>query len=81
LPDALLTALQVVAAFDLYLLGFVVEKRLNQHFLDGRLIFDDSNYFHANKMAEREGFEPPEPFGSIVFKTTAFGHSAISPEA
>ena len=30
-------------------------------------------------MAEREGFEPPEPFGSVVFKTTAFGHSAISP--
>ena len=32
-------------------------------------------------MAERGGFEPPEPFGSIVFKTTAIGHSAISPTA
>ena len=32
------------------------------------------------EVAEREGFEPPEPFGSIVFKTTAFGHSAISPK-
>ena len=31
------------------------------------------------KMAEREGFEPPEPFGSMVFKTTAIDHSAISP--
>ena len=31
------------------------------------------------QMAEREGFEPSEPFGSMVFKTTAFGHSAISP--
>ncbi len=31
------------------------------------------------KVAEREGFEPPEPFGSMVFKTTAFDHSAISP--
>jgi hypothetical protein len=81
LLDALLTALQATAAFNLYLMGFVIEKRLNQHFPDGRLIFDDSDYFHANKMAEREGFEPPEPFGSIVFKTTAFGHSAISPEA
>ena len=30
-------------------------------------------------MAEREGFEPPEPFGSMVFKTTAIDHSAISP--
>ena len=30
-------------------------------------------------MAEREGFEPPEAYTSMVFKTTAFGHSAISP--
>ena len=26
-----------------------------------------------------EGFEPPVPFGTMVFKTTAFDHSAISP--
>ena len=31
------------------------------------------------KVAEREGFEPPVPFGTMVFKTTAFDHSAISP--
>ena len=30
-------------------------------------------------MAEREGFEPPEPCGSSVFKTDAFDHSATSP--
>jgi hypothetical protein len=29
--------------------------------------------------AEREGFEPPEPFSSTVFKTAAIDHSAISP--
>ena len=29
--------------------------------------------------AEREGFEPPEPCGSTVFKTAAIDHSAISP--
>ena len=29
--------------------------------------------------AESEGFEPPEPRGSIVFKTTAIDHSANSP--
>jgi hypothetical protein len=29
--------------------------------------------------AEREGFEPPEPHGSTVFKTAAIDHSAISP--
>ena len=31
-------------------------------------------------MAEREGFEPPDPFESMVFKTTAFDHSATSPD-
>ena len=31
-------------------------------------------------IAEREGFEPPEPCGSTVFKTAAIDHSAISPE-
>ena len=29
--------------------------------------------------AEREGFEPPVPKGTTVFKTAAFDHSAISP--
>jgi len=28
--------------------------------------------------AEREGFEPPDPCESTVFKTAAFDHSAIS---
>lgn len=30
-------------------------------------------------MAEREGFEPPVPFGTTVFKTAALNRSAISP--
>lgn len=30
-------------------------------------------------MAEGEGFEPPEPYGSTVFKTAAIGHSATLP--
>ena len=30
-------------------------------------------------LAEREGFEPPDPCGSTVFKTAAFDHSATSP--
>ena len=30
-------------------------------------------------MAEGEGFEPPEPFGSTVFKAAAFNHSANPP--
>ena len=31
--------------------------------------------------AEREGFEPPVPLSTPVFKTGAFDHSAISPNA
>ena len=31
--------------------------------------------------AEKEGFEPPEVWPSTVFKTAAFDHSAISPNA
>ena len=34
---------------------------------------------HGFWFAEREGFEPPEPLGSTVFKTAAIDHSAISP--
>ena len=30
--------------------------------------------------AEREGFEPPVPLSTPVFKTGAFDHSAISPK-
>ncbi len=33
-----------------------------------------------HELAEREGFEPPEPCGSAVFKTAAIDHSAISPQ-
>ena len=32
-------------------------------------------------IAEAEGFEPPVPCGTLVFKTSAFDHSAISPAA
>jgi hypothetical protein len=31
-------------------------------------------------MAEEEGFEPPVPFGTAVFKTAALNHSATPPE-
>ena len=30
--------------------------------------------------AEREGFEPPVPLGTPVFKTGVIDHSTISPE-
>ena len=31
------------------------------------------------KLAEEEGFEPPVPFGTAVFKTAALNHSATPP--
>ena len=34
---------------------------------------------HGFWFAEREGFEPPEPLGSTVFKTAAIDRSAIFP--
>ena len=33
-----------------------------------------------NLLAEREGFEPPVPRSTTVFKTAAIDHSAISPK-
>ena len=37
--------------------------------------------FRENHLAEREGFEPPDPLRSTVFKTAAIDHSAIFPVA
>ena len=33
----------------------------------------------ASLKAEREGFEPPVPLGTTVFKTVVIDHSTISP--
>ena len=38
-----------------------------------------TNFFF--EVAEREGFEPPVPLGTVVFKTTVIDHSTISPIA
>jgi hypothetical protein len=37
------------------------------------------NYGRLFWLAEREGFEPPVPLGTSVFKTGAFNRSATSP--
>jgi hypothetical protein len=36
--------------------------------------------FSSGHRTEREGFEPPDPCGSAVFKTATFSHSVTSPE-
>ncbi len=38
------------------------------------------NIVSSFNLAEREGFEPPIPHGTPVFKTGAFNRSAISPD-
>ena len=35
--------------------------------------------FFQKAFAEREGFEPPVPLGTTVFKTVVIDHSTISP--
>lgn len=35
--------------------------------------------FFQKALAEREGFEPPVPLGTTVFKTVVIDHSTISP--
>ena len=35
----------------------------------------------SKNQTEQEGFEPSEPFGSMVFKTIAISHSATAPNA
>ena len=37
------------------------------------------NQRDSNCLAEREGFEPPVPLGTTVFKTVVIDHSTISP--
>ena len=37
------------------------------------------NYQFWESLADEEGFEPPEPLGSTVFKTAAIDHSATHP--
>ena len=52
--------------------GALQMKKENQRRASSTLIFFFS-------FAEREGFEPPEPFSSTVFKTAVIDHSTISP--
>ena len=48
----------------------------NQTFI---LFYIVISMYYFEIMAVGEGFEPPEPFGSTVFKTAAFDHSATPP--
>ena len=56
-------------------IGDEIEKDLNKQ----TLVSVDLQGFVYLFSAEREGFEPPVPRGTTVFKTAAIDHSAISP--
>ena len=47
----------------------------------GRIIIKKSrkSFDLQDSLAEREGFEPPVPLGTTVFKTVVIDHSTISP--
>ena len=45
----------------------------------GSVTFASGNSLRR-KGAEEGGFEPPVPCGTLVFKTSAFGHSATPPK-
>ena len=47
----------------------------------GRIIIKESckSFDLRDSVAEREGFEPPVPLGTTVFKTVVIDHSTISP--
>ena len=47
--------------------------------LESRVGKSTASDFDWMDLAEREGFEPPGPFGPTVFKTVAIDHSATSP--
>ena len=54
-----------------------LQVNLRQRYKNKRYRFLDT--FLLRDLAEREGFEPPEPRSSTVFKTAAIDHSATSP--
>ena len=54
-----------------------LQVNLRQRYKNKRYRFLDT--FLLRGLAEREGFEPPEPRSSTVFKTAAIDHSATSP--
>ena len=55
-----------------------LQVNLRQRYKNKRYRFLDT--FLLRDLAEREGFEPPEPRSSTVFKTAAIDHSATSPK-
>ena len=56
--------------------------RLSRHYPAGKLLYKTRKEATRGVafFAEREGFEPPVPFSTPVFKTGVIDHSTISPK-
>ena len=52
-------------------------SKINGYTLKKKELHSEVKLFR--NLAENEGFEPPVPCGTLVFKTSAFDHSANSP--
>ena len=60
--------------------GQLSERKIDDRFLKTKrnsLIINELRFMFA----EKEGFEPPVPLSTTVFKTAAIDHSATSPKA
>ena len=69
---------QKAASRSLCFSHLCLQVNLRQRYKNKRYRFLDT--FLLRNLAEREGFEPPEPRSSTVFKTAAIDHSATSPK-
>ena len=58
-----------------YWVAFIAIKKTIAAKIKSLPIFSEGFLF-----AEREGFEPPVPLGTAVFKTAVIDHSTISPK-
>ena len=65
---------------EVMLMGQAEEERIERSHPCGWTVFgtDGIPLPHSSE-AEQEGFEPPVPVGTTVFKTVAFSRSATAP--
>ena len=55
------------------------KKTPNFTFLGVKLGVNLVNHWYSRDIAEREGFEPPVPLSTTVFKSVVIDHSTLSP--
>ena len=58
----------------------LIHKKEQSNVLNYLFMLTKKRKLFSFLFAEREGFEPPVPFSTSVFKTGAIDHSATSPK-